>query len=298
MFDLLALNSQQMSPPGQRVDIGGYSLHLHCLGSGTPTVVMDSGLSRSSLYWSLVAPEIARQTRVCLIDRPGYGWSDRSPLARTSQNIAREIHAALNAAAIEPPYLLVGHSLGGLNAWCLAQMYPETVAGLVLVDAVTPGVYERMGDIFRQNMASVRELFSRLLFFSNLGLIPWGLQLLPQTAPPFVRQLPQSDRTTAIAQFTSSTWETAIAENDLMATGAAAARHHPLARSLPVMVLSHSRAMFSPLGEQIWREVHGEVASYFTRGQHQVVAESGHDIHLDRAQAVIAAIKEILTEEF
>src|SRR5688500_4633460 len=90
-------------PPGQVVDVGGYRLHLHCVGTGSPTVVLDAGLGGSSLDWSLVQPEIGQTTRVCAYDRAGMGWSDSSPQPRTPGVIARELHTLLTNAGIEGP---------------------------------------------------------------------------------------------------------------------------------------------------------------------------------------------------
>src|SRR5512147_114574 len=70
-------------PPGQIVDVGGYRMHINCMGEGSPTVILDAGNGESSLDWALVQPEVAKQTRVCAYDRAGYGWSDPSPLSRT-----------------------------------------------------------------------------------------------------------------------------------------------------------------------------------------------------------------------
>ena len=122
-------------PPGRLVDVGGYRLHIHCLGTGSPTVVLDAGLSGMSHDWNLVQAEIAQTTRVCAYDRAGMGWSDAGPLPRTPEQIARELHTLLTNAGIASPYMLVGHSLGGKNVRMFALQHPEQVAGMVLVDA-------------------------------------------------------------------------------------------------------------------------------------------------------------------
>ncbi|MGF1478477.1 MAG: alpha/beta fold hydrolase [Cyanophyceae cyanobacterium] len=131
-----ALNRRRHPPPGELVDIGGFLLHLNCIGQGTPKVVMDAGGAAPSITWGLVPSEIAKFTRVCTYDRAGLGWSDpnlRSP--RTSQQSVDELHLLLTKAGINPPYILVGHSLGGVNMRLYASQYPEDVVGLVLVDS-------------------------------------------------------------------------------------------------------------------------------------------------------------------
>ncbi|HSX11275.1 MAG TPA: alpha/beta hydrolase, partial [Chlamydiales bacterium] len=129
------LDAKKYPPLGELVDVGGYKMHLYTTGTGGPTVVLDAGLGNSALGWSLVQPEIAKFARVVSFDRPGNGWSDESPLERTSQNIVAELHTALHKANIPGPYVLVGHSFGGLNARLFSSLYPDEVLGVVLVDS-------------------------------------------------------------------------------------------------------------------------------------------------------------------
>jgi pimeloyl-ACP methyl ester carboxylesterase len=125
-------------PPGALVDIGGHRLHLNCSGAGSPTVVLDSALGGSSMSWSLVQPALARITRVCSYDRAGFGWSDAGPFPRTAGRIADELRRLLARAAVEPPFVLVGHSFGGLVVRVFTARHPRDVAGLVLVDPAHP----------------------------------------------------------------------------------------------------------------------------------------------------------------
>jgi pimeloyl-ACP methyl ester carboxylesterase len=122
--------------PGKLFDVGGHRLHLHCQGSGSPAVIIDAGLSGASYDWETVATGIAPFTQVCTYDRAGYGWSDPGPRPRTSQQCVDELRTLLRQAKIEPPFILVGHSWGGLNARLFAGQHPEEVAGLILVDAL------------------------------------------------------------------------------------------------------------------------------------------------------------------
>src|SRR5512143_3556592 len=105
------------SPPGRLFDVGGYKLHLWCQGSGSPTVILDSGLSGNSLLWACALPLISRQTQAVAFDRAGYAWSDSAPdgVPRTSLQIVNELRIALAGAGVPPPYILVGHSLGAIN---------------------------------------------------------------------------------------------------------------------------------------------------------------------------------------
>src|SRR5262249_35905918 len=124
-------------PPGKLVDIGGYRLHLSCTGAG-PTVVLDYGHQGNYTDWHRAQPQLAEFSRVCLYDRGGYGWSDASPKPRLPSAMAEELRFLLLAAGEVPPYVLVGHSFGGLNALMFAHKYPDEVAGVVLVDASLP----------------------------------------------------------------------------------------------------------------------------------------------------------------
>jgi pimeloyl-ACP methyl ester carboxylesterase len=123
------------SQPGQLVDVGRFRLNLYCTGSGSPTVVFDSGWGDWAPAWSKIQPEIAKWTRACSYDRAGTGFSDPGPMPRTSVRIAEELRTALHHAGIGGPYVLVGSAFGGDNVRTFADMYMDEVAGLVMVDA-------------------------------------------------------------------------------------------------------------------------------------------------------------------
>lgn len=129
------LDEKAYPPMGKMVDIGGYKLHMIDQGTGGPTVVMDAALGNNCLDWSLVQPEIEKFTRVITYDRAGYAWSDESPLERNSENMVKELHTMLHNSGVPAPYVLVGHSLGGVNVRLFASMYPDEVAGVILVDS-------------------------------------------------------------------------------------------------------------------------------------------------------------------
>ena len=128
-----AADAKAYPPPGQMVDVGGYRLHINCTGSGSPTVVIETGWGDSSASWGWVQPEVAKTTRICTYDRAGMGWSETSPQPRTAREFAKELHTLLAKANEPGPYVLVGHSLGGYTVRVYAHDYPEEVAGLVLM---------------------------------------------------------------------------------------------------------------------------------------------------------------------
>ena len=129
-------------PESMRVDVGGYKLHIRCMGEGKPAVILDAGLGGSAADWNRVQRGLAATTRVCTYDRAGYGNSDPGPFPRTSSRIAAELRTLLEGARIPPPYILVGHSFGGYNMRMFAGLYPDETVGLVLVDAPHEGQVE------------------------------------------------------------------------------------------------------------------------------------------------------------
>ena len=133
-----AADAKAYPMPGQLIDVGGHRLHLRCTGSGTPTVVLEPGAGgmSSSLGW--IAPVVARDTRVCVYDRAGRGWSEPASSAQDGAQIATDLHTLLRRGRVRGPYVLAGHSFGGLYVLAFAARYPEEVAGMVLVDSTAP----------------------------------------------------------------------------------------------------------------------------------------------------------------
>ena len=124
--------------PGKLVDVGGYRLHLNCIGTGGPTVVLLNGLGETSPLWARVAPAVAATSRVCAYDRAGQGWSDDSSNPADATNAAKDLHALLTAAGETGPFVLAGHSSGGVHALTYTHLYPNDVAGVVLLDSASP----------------------------------------------------------------------------------------------------------------------------------------------------------------
>jgi len=158
-------------PPGKLVDIGGYRLHLNCTGTSGPAVVLIAGAGDFSFDWGLVQPDVSRFARVCSYDRAQLAWSDPGPTPRTMRQDAHELHTLLRAARIKAPYVLVGHSLGGLIARVYAEQYPDEVAGMVLVDST----HEDTTLMYQGKLVRVRE--------GAKGIVAPAVQSM-QSSPP------------------------------------------------------------------------------------------------------------------
>jgi pimeloyl-ACP methyl ester carboxylesterase len=126
------------------VNVNGHLMHINCVGRGSPTVILESGLGNMSADWANIQPEVAKTTRVCSYDRAGTGWSEPGPTPRDPKQIAHELHTLLGKAGIDGPYVLVGQSFGGLYVRMYADLYPKEIAGMVLVDSSHPDMWTRM----------------------------------------------------------------------------------------------------------------------------------------------------------
>lgn len=148
--------------PGKLVDVGGRKLHLHCSGSGAPTVILIAGGSAFSIDWSLVQPAVAATTRVCSYDRAGLGWSDPGPADETVEQTVGDLHALLGAAGEKPPYVLVGASIGGIFIRAYQHQFRDEVSGLVFTNSsnrVGLAVRGKVGLIWNLTEDDVRSAF-------------------------------------------------------------------------------------------------------------------------------------------
>ena len=141
--------------PGQLVDVGGHRLHLNCTGSGSPTVVLEPGLGETSMGWAWIAPAVAADTRVCVYDRAGRGWSEAADDQQRGADVAAELHTLLHRGNVPGPYVLAGHSFGGLYVRSFAAQFPDEVAGMVLVDSTAARARRRPRQSARPTIPSV-----------------------------------------------------------------------------------------------------------------------------------------------
>jgi pimeloyl-ACP methyl ester carboxylesterase len=281
-------DARRYPPPGQLVDIGGYRLHIQCVGTGSPTVVLDAGLSGSSLDWRLVQPELGRTTRVCAYDRAGMGWSDPGPQPRTPRQIADELHTLLTNAGIAEPYVLVGHSLAGKNVRLFALTHPDKVAGMVLVDARSEYVDANTSpdevQSFQQASAAQALLYRVARSVGLVRLIGasfWGGPAMPREMRT-EGMLFQTSQRSVDAQ-TAEGLERAADDALLQAAPALGDR--------PLFVLAAEQNMTTT---PYWAEAQRRQAALSTNGRLIVPTGSGHYIHWNQPALVIDAVRQVV----
>ena len=293
-----ARDARRYPPPGNPIDIGGYRLHIQSAGEGAPTVILDAGWTDCSLNWCLVQPKVAEFTRVCSYDRAGSGWSDPGPAPRTSAQIVRELHTLLANAGIPGPYVLVGHSFGGLNIRLFAHEYPQDVAGLVLVDSAHEDQWSAIPDT-RRVQAQIQGQLKAGLPWCRFGIIR-----LFYTRPN--RKLPDTLRPIDVALRSRTAFlKTIYSEGVLLEESAAqvkAAASQPL---VPLAVLTAGDQGNNPPPGQsaeefghwksVWRDLQTDLANRCPNSIHVTVANSTHIVPLDQPRAVVDAIRQVIT---
>jgi pimeloyl-ACP methyl ester carboxylesterase len=275
---------QTFPQQGRRVEVGTFSLNLDCSGDGSPTVILDGGVGEPAREWALVQPGIAAFTRVCSYDRAGYGWSDPGPRPRTSARIAGELHTLLGRAGIAPPYVLVGHSLGGLNVRFYASQYPDEVAGMVLVDASHPDQEARGLRPHVSPLAVLDPLLLRLGILRAFFLLDGRPRLPPRLHDELEYLMLQ--RKAIEANFD---------ETRNFSQSADEVRGRGDLGSKPLVVVT--AAYFSPRRPAIhdlWiRELQPDLLR-LSRHSRQIMAASGHSIPLQQPDLVVQAVREVL----
>ena len=274
-----ASDARTYPPPGKLVDVGGHRLHINCTGTGSPTVVIEAGLGDWSTSWGVVVqPEVAKTTRVCTYDRAGLGWSDANSLPSDAAQFARELHTLLQNADVPGPYVMVGHSLGGLVVRIFAHDYASEVAGVVLVDSMNPKqVTESLSNSLAQ-MSSFQAVLARFGIGRLLVKLPAIAPALPPGKeayyPLYIR--PQSLQTTA-------------KEYQALPASAAEAAAVKSFGDLPLIVLT-AKLNDNPG----WPEWQAELLQLSSNSQHLFAENSGHTIQIDEPDTAISAILQMV----
>jgi pimeloyl-ACP methyl ester carboxylesterase len=276
---------------GRLLDVGGRKMHIDCTGEGSPTVILDSGLGDSYLSWRKVQPQIAKFTRVCSYDRAGLGYSDPGSEPRTSKVIAEELHALLQTATVSPPYVIVGHSMGGYDVRVYTSLYRNEILGMVLVDASHPDQENRFPPELRNMEGSWHREAQFIVSTMPIG-IPRLLGLCendPETRAADCNWHSAREQVAEINAFPASAAETAI-------TGSLS--------DLPLAVLSHdpdkpSSDLPPDLAKptkEAWEKMQEELAHLSTRGTQTVAKNSAHYIQIDRPDVVIDAVRNVVEQ--
>lgn len=142
---------QNAGVPGRLYNVDGYMMHLYCTGTGAPTIVLSSGLGDDFTIWAKIQPELSKGTRVCSYDRAGWGWSQARPGIQDANAISYQLHRLVEAAGIEKPFVLMGHSISGLYIRSYVAHYPAELSGVVILDGSTPWQGERLPQELRDS---------------------------------------------------------------------------------------------------------------------------------------------------
>jgi pimeloyl-ACP methyl ester carboxylesterase len=209
-------DAKRYPPLGRFVDLGTHRLHVVESGAGSPTILLESGLMSTVLSWTELQRELSGSFRVVSYDRAGLGWSDAGPMPRTADRIVNELHTMLEKAGITPPYVLVGHSFGGLTMALFASRFPEEVAGMVLVDAVVPEEWDPPSPQDRKLSSVGAKVCRRAALLARLGVIRFVAFLLTTRARLAAAYLVRfiSRGTPADAGSVSSPWFSALPKNE------------------------------------------------------------------------------------
>ncbi|MHB9027880.1 MAG: alpha/beta fold hydrolase [Candidatus Latescibacterota bacterium] len=287
------------------INVGGYKLHLRCMGEGDPTVILEAGAGGFTSTWSLVQPEVAGFTHVCSYDRAGHAWSDSPPdgLPRTVKQLSTELRILLIQAKIKPPYILVGHSLGGFIVRLYAARYPDDVAGMVLVDPSHEDEWTgRFPPEHRRGLWMMDKSIRALAELSRTGIPQF---ILRHRLPAEIRKLPpEAQEEVRTMGYRPETLR--VIHREFTALEESAAQLRELAGTLgnlPLLVLRHGQPGPVAHGvsretadriEQAFAEAYAKLAALSTRGRLITALQSGREIHIDQPELVTEAIKMVV----
>lgn len=285
-------------PEGKLVDVGGFKLHLHKQGKGSPTIILETGSGASSTSWLDIPEELSKFGTVVTYDRGGYGWSEKADTERTGENIVRELYTALKKEKIEGPYILVGHSLGGMYARLFAQTYKEEVGGVVLLDARTEDYSKETDPILLD--AGVDPILmgsptkNVLALLKNLGII----RLMGDS---ILKEIPKELREVALnVEFRPKYFAAKEDELRNMTQLEDSIRNKSLG-DIPLKVVTHgipidgtvigiSEADSNKM-EEIWQEQQKQMLTLSTNSELIVAENSGHAVMFDEPGLVVETIK-------
>lgn len=276
-----AADAKAYPPPGQLVDVGGYRLHINCTGTGSPTVVIEAGLGDWSTSWGgYVQPEVAKTTRICTYDRAGMGWSEAGPLPRDAAQFAKELHALLQNANIPGPYVMVGHSLGGLGVHVFVHDYASEIAGVVLIESMNPKQFTQSQIEIQSQSDTQSQPFSLQAALARFGVVRL-LVKLPGIAP----SVPANEEAYYPLYIRPQSFQTTTNESQGMPAAGVQAAAVESFGDLPLIVLT-AKLNNAPA----WQEWQTELLQLSSNSQQLFAENSGHNIQVEEPNTAVAAI--------
>ncbi len=304
--------------PGAMVDIGGYKLHVIESGQGSPSVILEAGFACFSLVWDLVQRDVAQFAHVYSYDRAGLGWSEPSPLRRISPNMVQELHTLLETLHAPKPYILVGHSFGGLLMQLYANTYPDDVYALVLVDSSHELMIEKSGEFNRDSYSLLPSSFHRrwheflnahgmetlsnftgirAVYLRSLAKNAWGC-IPPEIKKPFVARLlsPQG-------VYTRGQEMRHIAESH-----DAAKQAQNMFSDKPLIVISRGKIIdektdpekfwpyLTKAHLEVWSLLQNDLATKSSNSTHIIAQKSGHTIVWSEPELIVDAIRSLVDQ--
>jgi pimeloyl-ACP methyl ester carboxylesterase len=273
-----SLDAKAYPPPGQLIDVGGHRLHLYCTGSGSPTVVLEPGGGASSSDVGWITPAVARDTRVCVYDRAGRGWSDATDRPQDGAHIAADLHTLLERAHVPGPYVLAGHSFGGLYVQSFAAQFPDQVAGMVLLDSTAP----KPGPAQRTNTDPYNVIGRVAALAAASAHLGAGRLLNPisyTTLPPRSRDEARAKSSTASA-LASSVEEYAVANTSMQQASALTNLN-----GKPLIVLTADEG----INDDQWQSKQDHMARLSTNSLHRHANATHDSLISDEADAAAAS---------
>jgi len=289
-----ARDRRRYPPPGRLVDIGGRRLHLMSAGEGTPVVVIIPALADNVLLWLPIAVGAAAETQVIVYDRAGVGWSDPPPhWRRTPDLMAADLHALLRTAEVPPPYVLAGHSIGGIVARRFYVQHPDEVAGILLIDSSHEDQARRFdaADWRKGTAGYIRVMARRQARILGARRLADFLGLMPGIEDDVAREAPPEHAGAARAIILSTRQRRTMVREMLMMVRLREAP--PDLGSVPLAVLT--RASSPGAGWLAWAQMQDELAALSSDSIHIHAESGGHYLQRDDPDLVIQAIRDLVT---
>jgi pimeloyl-ACP methyl ester carboxylesterase len=287
-INAILLYRARAAMPGKLYRVDGRSMRLDCMGSGSPTLVLDSGARDDGLAWSGVQPVLAQTTRVCSYDRAGMGWSDPVLPPRDADHIADQLHGLLLAAGVNGPIVLMGHSIAGIYIRDYAARYPTQVAGLIFVDSSTP--WQNRDPAFKSEMQSMPAALRVVRVPMVQGAFVLGVpRWLGQCRQGF-RNIPHEVATLAAESRCHVIVSCLLGEIDSLDRSSDETIHTTFG-DLPILVLSSDPARNladhrSKAMVDAWGRMQTDLENLSTRGQRIIAKGSSHYIMLERPDLI------------